>query len=526
MTRKALTLPLLAFVLACLGLAFLKRAPGPQADASGAGADAAPAARDGDGKVVESSAGLAQLSVQSQPPGASLLINGRLAGSTPLALERLPVGDYGIRLEKEGCEPVTLKVVLGREGASLNQKLSALPTGSLVVDVKPDGSEVLLDGEFIGQTPLKLEKLAVGTYDLLIRKTNFYPYATRVEIQAGQPSKFAGIELTDRVLGMLEGLQKTEPQRLTHYIDMAHYFFVNNNLERAVDVFTQAMELMQTPLNFNGPGYPGKDKMSDVEIAQEERMRKKDEERLLKELDKHKNWPGKDVSTFRLKIEQANELITSKNLPSWEWAEHSARVYLNNNNYEKAARVYQDHIKVAPEGPDLPKAYLALMDLELMRRDLKTTREVFDTFFFMFSSNAEAMRNCGETFVNKHLERMVSSGDRTKLIDMAEKCLRRALEITYDKKAKAQCQSDLGVALLNTGRAADAVVQFQGALDQTDDVALREDRSLSLAGALRRAGKLTEARAVCEPLKDSPRPATVERVKIELLTIGNAERKK
>ncbi len=524
--RKVLTLPLIAFVAACLCLAFLKRGPQQRQPGANGKLPAGAEASQSDAEAKEPDGGVAQLSVESQPSGASIMINGRLAGSTPIALQRLPVGDYGIRLEKEGCEPVSLKVALGRDGASLNQKLSALPTGALVVEVKPEGSDVLLDGEFVGQTPLKLEKLAVGSYDLLIRKTNYNAYVSHVDVEAGGTAKFAGIELSDRVLGMLEGLQKTEPQRLTHYIDMAHYYFVNNNLDRAVEVFSQAMELMQTPLNFNGPGYPGKEKMSDIEIAQEERMRKSDETRLLKELDKHKNWPGKDVTAFRQKIEQAQELINSKNLPSWEWAERSARVYLNNNNYEKAARIYQDHIKVAAEGPDLPKAYLALMDLELMRRDLKTTREVFDTFFFMFSSNAEAMRVCGETFVNKHLERMINSGDRTKLVEMAEKCLRRGVEITYDKKAKAQCEADLGVALLNTGRAADAVVQFQSALEKTEDPALREDRSLSLAGALRRAGKLAEARAVCEQLKESERPATLERVKIELLTITNAERKK
>jgi tetratricopeptide (TPR) repeat protein len=476
--------------------------------------------------TAEIPAGVANLSLQTQPAGASVMINGRLAGSTPVALANLPLGEYGVRLEKDGCQPVSFKVALGADGANLLRKMDALPTGSLTVDVKPEGSEVLLDGEIVGQTPLNLEHLATGTYDLLIRKTNYIPYGSRVDIVAGQRSTYSGIDLPDRVLGMLEGLQKTEPQTLSHYIDLAHYLFVNNNMDRAVDVFSQALEMMQAPLNFNAAGYPGRENMSDAEVAQEERMRKRDEERLLKELDKHKNWPGKDTREFRRRIEQAQELINVKNLPSWEWAERSARVYLNNANYDKAERIYTEHIAVAQNSPDLPKAYVALMELHLMKRDLKSAREVFDTFFPMFSDNAEAMRNCGEVFVNKHLERIINTKDREKLVEMAEKSLRRGVEITFDPKAKAQCEVDLGVALLNTGRPADAAAQFKAALESTNDPALREDRSISLASALRRSGKTREARDICEKLADSPRPATRQRVKIELLTIDNAERKK
>ena len=512
MKRRLLSM-LLVFGCLILGAVLLTRAP--------ANLPAPDTRYTTDGTAVA----VASLSLQSQPAGASVMINGRLAGSTPVALANLPVGEYGVRLEKDGCLPVTFKVELPLGGANLVRKLDALPTGSLNVEVKPEGSEVLLDGEIIGQTPLTLDHLAAGTYDLLIRKTNFVPYASRVEITAGQRSTYSGIDLSDRVLGMLEGLQKTEPQTLSHYIDLAHYLFVNDNMERAVDVFSQALEMMQAPLNFNAAGYPGRENMSDAEVAQEERMRKRDEERLLKELDKHKNWPGKDTKEFRRRIEQAQEMINVKNLPSWEWAERSARVYLNNANYDKAERIYTEHIAVAQNSADLPKAYVALMELHLMKRDLRSTREVFDTFYPMFSDNAEAMRNCGEVLINKHLERIITSKDREKLVEMAEKSLRRGVEITYDPRAKSQCECDLGVALLNTGRPADAVTQFKAALDATTDPALREERSISLASALRRSGKMREAREICEKLAESPRPTTRQRVKMELLTIDNAERK-
>ncbi|HYF52236.1 MAG TPA: PEGA domain-containing protein, partial [Planctomycetota bacterium] len=64
-----------------------------------------------------------RLIVRSTPPGASLLVNGRMMGATPLTLDSVPAGSYGLRLEKEGCRPATLNVNVDSSDAVVEQQL-------------------------------------------------------------------------------------------------------------------------------------------------------------------------------------------------------------------------------------------------------------------------------------------------------------------------------------------------------------------------------------------------------------------
>src|ERR1051325_10750751 len=63
------------------------------------------------------------LRIETEPPGASVLLNGRLAGTTPCELTGLDSGSYGLRLEKEGCNSVKRKLELGGDGLAIKEKL-------------------------------------------------------------------------------------------------------------------------------------------------------------------------------------------------------------------------------------------------------------------------------------------------------------------------------------------------------------------------------------------------------------------
>jgi len=120
-----------------------------------------------------------------------------------------------------------------------------------------------------------------------------------------QESKFEGIELGDKILELLESKVKSEPQRIGHFIDLAHYYFVNDRMDEAVKMFVLAEDITRVPLNFDGPGFAGKDKMSPDEIALEQRLRREDESRLIKEIDKHRSFANKDTRGFRMKLREA-----------------------------------------------------------------------------------------------------------------------------------------------------------------------------------------------------------------------------
>jgi tetratricopeptide (TPR) repeat protein len=277
------------------------------------------------------------------------------------------------------------------------------------------------------------------------------------------------------------------------------------------------MEVMQSYLDFNGPGYSGKEHMSAQEIEVEQRLRKEDESRFLKELEKHRNWPRNDIRVFRQKLDQAQELVSRKNVGSWTWAETAGRLALRSRNFEKAIQIYTDHIAAAPNSPDLSLAYVALIEVHLMQRDVLQARVVFDKFMKLFGNNEVALRACGSSMA-AYQERMPGRS-RTQLLEMAEQALQKGLELTQDPLLKAQYQYDLAVVLVTDGKAAEAVPLFEKALNATIETIAREERSLRLADALRKAGKLDEARDLYNKLTNSERAATRESAKTGLIYI-------
>ena len=102
------------------------------------------------------------LTIESEPVGASVLINGAKLGLTPLELSELEMGSYTVRLEKAGYESEELMAELNTESprASLNVPMrgQARRTPSLAtlrVVSTPPGAQVLLDGKPTGTTPLE-----------------------------------------------------------------------------------------------------------------------------------------------------------------------------------------------------------------------------------------------------------------------------------------------------------------------------------------------------------------------------------
>ena len=468
--------------------------------------------------------GASGITLDSDPAGASVFLNGRLAGATPISLNGLPSGVYGIRFEKAGYKPLSRSLELGSRGAIVSETLQPLPGGLLTVNVKPDGAEVLLDNELVGHTPLKLNSVTAGPYELMIRKTNFEPYSSKVEIVSGEKLVFSDFELKDKILAMMEGLVKTEPQRLAHYIDLGHYHFVNGRIDDSVDVFAQGMEVMQTPLDYDGLGFTGNANMTAIEKDLEQRLRKEDESRFLKEIEKHRNWPRADVKIFRAKLEQAQDLIGRKSVSSWSWTEASARTNIRNRNYEKAARVFADHIAATPNSPNLADAYIALMEVHLMQRDALKIRETFDKFYPLFEKNGTALRQCGTT-ISSYYERLPGQS-RYQVLFLAEKALRGAVEASKNTPAHSQCLFDLANVLNYEEKASEAIPLYEQSISTAAEQTVQDDRSLRLADALRRADRLDESRALFTRLSTSERNTIREGAKAGLVYVAAAERAK
>ncbi len=149
------------------------------------------------------------LSIESEPIGASVLINGARLGLTPLEILELELGSYAVRLEKAGYEPEELSAELNADNprATLSVPLKGEATpepqlGVFRVASTPPGAQVLLDGKPAGTTPLQKLRARPGSRTIRLQKMGFEPWETRIALKAGA---------TESISATLEPREKEEP---------------------------------------------------------------------------------------------------------------------------------------------------------------------------------------------------------------------------------------------------------------------------------------------------------------------------
>lgn len=150
-----------------------------------------------------------QLLIRSSPPGAQVVVNDRAAGITPLAVGDLPYGDYMIRISRAGyrIELLSVSITAGSPVAALELALIesgdtspaavatavqpvpsavAVETGTVMVNTRPGGAEVYVDGRLVGATPLTLVDVAPGSYAIRLVRAGYREWATTIDVTADQ----------------------------------------------------------------------------------------------------------------------------------------------------------------------------------------------------------------------------------------------------------------------------------------------------------------------------------------------------
>jgi hypothetical protein len=137
---------------------------------------------------------LNELTIQSEPTGAKIFVNGAATGLiTPNVIKKKP-GVYLIQLMKDGYESSSRSVDLSGEFSkqTIYLTLKALPV-SLTVTSQPGGAKIYLDNNFTSlYTPATLS-LSLGSHTIMVGKAGFEEQSITITVNPGislQPLSF------------------------------------------------------------------------------------------------------------------------------------------------------------------------------------------------------------------------------------------------------------------------------------------------------------------------------------------------
>ena len=129
----------------------------------------------------------ADLSVDTQPTGAELRVDGERVAITPYAGELIE-GRRVLKLTRAGYKPwqQTLKVVAGT-AVKLGTVVLLEADGQLRLQSTPAGASVTLDDNFVGRTPLDLPIAAGKAHRLHLFAEGYLPAERSVTLAAAKP---------------------------------------------------------------------------------------------------------------------------------------------------------------------------------------------------------------------------------------------------------------------------------------------------------------------------------------------------
>ena len=127
----------------------------------------------------------AEVSIDSTPTGATILVDGESAGTTPATLEILQ-GERQLMLQLASFADwqQTLEILAG-EAQALGTITLEPAAGLIALASSPSGANVTVDGEFQGQTPLELALTPDRSHRLAVFKPGYRRHNETLTVTAG-----------------------------------------------------------------------------------------------------------------------------------------------------------------------------------------------------------------------------------------------------------------------------------------------------------------------------------------------------
>ena len=132
---------------------------------------------------------LTSLKVSSEPPGASVTVDGKDKGKTPLTVKEVTFGKHEVAVRLGGHEKFLKTVNVNSDKAlEVSAKLVELP-GAITITSVPQGAKLKINGKVNGETPTTVNGLEAGEYTITLSLDGYQVLQDKVKVKAGEESK-------------------------------------------------------------------------------------------------------------------------------------------------------------------------------------------------------------------------------------------------------------------------------------------------------------------------------------------------
>jgi serine/threonine-protein kinase len=145
-----------------------------------------------------------RLLIRSTPSGATAFLDGRDVGTTPLTLRSVEPGAHTVRVLREGfgSQEQRVAVTAERPSHALTFELAPIPQpqapgptiATIIVESRPSGASVLLDGRNVGKTPLTLGSVSAGAHTVSIEQAGYRRWTTTIRVTGPRHRVAASLE--------------------------------------------------------------------------------------------------------------------------------------------------------------------------------------------------------------------------------------------------------------------------------------------------------------------------------------------
>ncbi len=190
-----------------------------------------------------------KLSILSEPVGATVLLNNKAVGSTPLSLDNLEEGKYEVQLHKKNFQVWSEKINIQSGQLSEIKGLLEVIPGEISISSTPSKALVYIDDIKIGLTPLLIQNKRPGATVVRIVKPRYKVQVEQVTIKPGETTKI--ISELHKLKGKLT-LVSGQSDVTAHVINIAGDTLFNKN---ALPIHKTPLDIGEYHVEMNKSGY-------------------------------------------------------------------------------------------------------------------------------------------------------------------------------------------------------------------------------------------------------------------------------